>query len=243
MWTIGVTIVLGIGIGALVCAVTRAHWSSMNPVQSTDLRRPGHEPRRTVVRAVLGRHPRRPGDQRGVQHRDDSRDVLLPRPSGRGSSAPRSSSSACSPFIVAEVTSFVAFFLGSVPSVVAGHARDALESRGLSRRLRRRSLRLRPRSDGHGFGDDHSSHRRRDQCLRRNPPDSPDHRPGAAHSLSHRRSRVHARSRSRVEMRHHERRTSTSARSHRGSACSILCIYAVVLLLLIGNSLLQRRDA
>jgi ABC-type transport system involved in multi-copper enzyme maturation permease subunit len=30
MWTIGVTIVLGIGIGALVCAVTRAHWSSMN---------------------------------------------------------------------------------------------------------------------------------------------------------------------------------------------------------------------
>jgi ABC-type transport system involved in multi-copper enzyme maturation permease subunit len=30
MWTIGVTIVLGIGIGALVCAVTRAHWSTMN---------------------------------------------------------------------------------------------------------------------------------------------------------------------------------------------------------------------
>jgi ABC-2 type transport system permease protein len=30
MWTIAVTIVLGIGIGALVTAVTRAHWSSMN---------------------------------------------------------------------------------------------------------------------------------------------------------------------------------------------------------------------
>jgi ABC-type transport system involved in multi-copper enzyme maturation permease subunit len=30
MWTIGVTIVLGIGIGALVCAVTRSHWLS-NP--------------------------------------------------------------------------------------------------------------------------------------------------------------------------------------------------------------------
>jgi ABC-type transport system involved in multi-copper enzyme maturation permease subunit len=30
MWTIGVTIVLGIGIGALVCAVTRGHWDSMN---------------------------------------------------------------------------------------------------------------------------------------------------------------------------------------------------------------------
>jgi ABC-type transport system involved in multi-copper enzyme maturation permease subunit len=30
MWTIGVTIVLGIGIGALVTALTRAHWSSMN---------------------------------------------------------------------------------------------------------------------------------------------------------------------------------------------------------------------
>lgn len=30
MWTIGVTIVLGIGIGALVTAVTRSHWSSMN---------------------------------------------------------------------------------------------------------------------------------------------------------------------------------------------------------------------
>jgi ABC-2 type transport system permease protein len=30
MWTIGVTILLGIGIGALVCAVTRSHWSSMN---------------------------------------------------------------------------------------------------------------------------------------------------------------------------------------------------------------------
>jgi len=30
MWTIGVTIVLGIGIGALVTAVTRAHWSGMN---------------------------------------------------------------------------------------------------------------------------------------------------------------------------------------------------------------------
>jgi hypothetical protein len=30
MWTLGVTIVLGIGIGALVTAVTRAHWASMN---------------------------------------------------------------------------------------------------------------------------------------------------------------------------------------------------------------------
>jgi ABC-type transport system involved in multi-copper enzyme maturation permease subunit len=30
MWTIGVTVLLGIGIGALVCAVTQAHWSSMN---------------------------------------------------------------------------------------------------------------------------------------------------------------------------------------------------------------------
>jgi ABC-2 type transport system permease protein len=28
MWTIGVTVVLGIGIGALVCAVTRSHWLS-----------------------------------------------------------------------------------------------------------------------------------------------------------------------------------------------------------------------
>jgi ABC-type transport system involved in multi-copper enzyme maturation permease subunit len=30
MWTVAVTIVLGIGIGALVTALTRAHWSSMN---------------------------------------------------------------------------------------------------------------------------------------------------------------------------------------------------------------------
>jgi ABC-type transport system involved in multi-copper enzyme maturation permease subunit len=30
MWTIGVTIVLGIGIGALVTALTRSHWSGMN---------------------------------------------------------------------------------------------------------------------------------------------------------------------------------------------------------------------
>jgi ABC-type transport system involved in multi-copper enzyme maturation permease subunit len=30
MWTIGVTMLLGIGIGALVCAVTRSHWDSMN---------------------------------------------------------------------------------------------------------------------------------------------------------------------------------------------------------------------
>jgi ABC-type transport system involved in multi-copper enzyme maturation permease subunit len=30
MWTVGVTIVLGIGIGALVCAVTRSHWNTMN---------------------------------------------------------------------------------------------------------------------------------------------------------------------------------------------------------------------
>jgi ABC-2 type transport system permease protein len=33
MWTIGVTIVLGIGIGALVTAVTRGHWNSMNTFQ------------------------------------------------------------------------------------------------------------------------------------------------------------------------------------------------------------------
>ena len=33
MWTIGVTIVLGIGIGALVCALTRSHWSSVTPAQ------------------------------------------------------------------------------------------------------------------------------------------------------------------------------------------------------------------
>jgi ABC-2 type transport system permease protein len=33
MWTIGVTIVLGIGIGALVTALTRSHWSSMNSFQ------------------------------------------------------------------------------------------------------------------------------------------------------------------------------------------------------------------
>jgi ABC-2 type transport system permease protein len=32
MWTIGVTIFLGIGIGALVTAETRAHWSSMNQI-------------------------------------------------------------------------------------------------------------------------------------------------------------------------------------------------------------------
>jgi len=30
MWTIGVTVVLGIGIGALVSALTRSHWASMN---------------------------------------------------------------------------------------------------------------------------------------------------------------------------------------------------------------------
>ena len=30
MWTIGVTIVLGIGIGALVTTLTSSHWSSMN---------------------------------------------------------------------------------------------------------------------------------------------------------------------------------------------------------------------
>jgi len=30
MWTIAVTVVLGIGIGALVSALTRSHWSSMN---------------------------------------------------------------------------------------------------------------------------------------------------------------------------------------------------------------------
>ena len=33
MWTIAVTIVLGIGVGALVTAETRAHWSSVNPGQ------------------------------------------------------------------------------------------------------------------------------------------------------------------------------------------------------------------
>ena len=31
MWTIGVTILLGVGIGALVTAVTRAHWASLAP--------------------------------------------------------------------------------------------------------------------------------------------------------------------------------------------------------------------
>ena len=31
MWTIGLTIVLGIGIGALVAAVTRGHWLTMDP--------------------------------------------------------------------------------------------------------------------------------------------------------------------------------------------------------------------
>ncbi|MGB8196056.1 MAG: ABC transporter permease [Acidimicrobiales bacterium] len=30
VWTVGLTIILGIGIGALVTAVTRGHWSSMN---------------------------------------------------------------------------------------------------------------------------------------------------------------------------------------------------------------------
>lgn len=30
MWTVGLTIILGIGIGALVCAVTRGHWNSMS---------------------------------------------------------------------------------------------------------------------------------------------------------------------------------------------------------------------
>jgi ABC-2 type transport system permease protein len=33
MWTIALTIVLGVGIGALVTAVTRSHWSSMNTFQ------------------------------------------------------------------------------------------------------------------------------------------------------------------------------------------------------------------
>ena len=41
MWTIGLTIVLGIGISALVTALTRAHWSSM----TSDSARPSTRPR------------------------------------------------------------------------------------------------------------------------------------------------------------------------------------------------------
>jgi len=33
VWTIGVTVVLGIGIGALVSALTRSHWFGMSPAQ------------------------------------------------------------------------------------------------------------------------------------------------------------------------------------------------------------------
>jgi hypothetical protein len=48
MWTLGVTVVVGIGISALACAETRAHWSTMGPGQ-----RLSFDPTSTSLTALL----------------------------------------------------------------------------------------------------------------------------------------------------------------------------------------------
>jgi ABC-2 type transport system permease protein len=48
MWTLGVTVVVGIGISALACAETRAHWSTMGPGQ-----RVSFDPTSTSLTALL----------------------------------------------------------------------------------------------------------------------------------------------------------------------------------------------
>ena len=97
MWTIGVTIVLGIGIGGARHRGDPRALVQHETWQSADFRPDGHEPHRSVVRSVRRRRARRAGHERGVQHRDDSRDVQRRAKSDARLRAPRSSSSACWP--------------------------------------------------------------------------------------------------------------------------------------------------
>jgi ABC-type transport system involved in multi-copper enzyme maturation permease subunit len=131
MWTIGVTILLGIGIGALVCAVTRAHWSSMNLGSRLSF----DAPAQSLVGLFIAQFS---VGILGV--------LVISAEYSTGtiratfSSAPKRSRVFAAKvivfgllaFVVAEVTSFVAFFLGQfLLSSPATHA--SLSSPGASR--------------------------------------------------------------------------------------------------------------
>ncbi len=172
VWTLAVTVVLGIGISALATAETRAHWTPSNAV--------GFDPISTsligvfvgqftigvlgvlamsaeygtgTIRATFSVAPRRPL-------------VLAAKAVVFGTVA----------LIVSEVVAFLSFLLGqALLSAPAIHA--TLSSPGALRSGRRkRPVPVPARARGARARDAHPAYGRRDQRLRRHPPRAADHR-------------------------------------------------------------------
>ncbi|HUZ41025.1 MAG TPA: ABC transporter permease [Acidimicrobiales bacterium] len=122
MWTIGVTIALGIGIGALVTALTRSHWYSMGPVNHA-----GFDPTATSLTGLL--FAQFSVGVLGVlvisaeYTTGTIRATFCAAPNRTRVLAAKTVVFGVLSFIVAELTSFVAFFLGqALLSAPATHA-------------------------------------------------------------------------------------------------------------------------
>jgi len=190
MWTIGVTIVLGIGIGALVTTLTSSHWSSMNlgsrvsfdPTQSSlvgllfaqfaigilGVLVISAEYTTGTIRATFSAAPNR---SRVFGAKIVVFGVLS--------------------FVVAEVTSFVAFFLGQfLLSSPATHA--TLSSPGAFRAVFGGGLFVCALGLLAMGWDDHPSHGGCDQCVRGRALGPSYHHRGSAEPVGAGHSQVHA---------------------------------------------------
>ena len=192
MWTLGITVVLGIGISALATAETRVHWSSMSPgnrlsFDPTSVSLIGvffgqltigvlgvlvmsGEYGSGTIRASFSAAPRRPL-------------VLAAKAAVFGLVA----------LVVAEIVSFLSYFLGQALLERARGSHDALEPGGAPGGCRQRDLSLPDRAVRARTGDDDPSHGRVDQCLPRDPPRRPDPRPRPSQLARERDREVHAR--------------------------------------------------
>ena len=188
MWTLGITVVLGIGISALATAETRAHWSSMSIGD-----RLSFDPTSTsligvfvgqltigvlgvlvmsgeygsgTIRATFSAAPRRPL-------------VLVAKAAVFGLVA----------LVAAEIVSFLSYFLGQA-LLTAPATHTTLGSPGALRAVAGSGIYLCliglcALGLAHGGGD---------QRFPRDPPSGPDHRPRASHLARERDREIHARS-------------------------------------------------
>ena len=126
MWTVGLTIILGIGIGALVCAITRGHWHDMGAFSRQSFDAPATSLTGLLFAqftiGVLGVLAISAEYSTGT-----IRATFSAAPNRLRVFGAKIAVFGVVTFIVAEITTFVAFFLGQFLLSRTRDARHALE--------------------------------------------------------------------------------------------------------------------
>ena len=179
MWTLGITVVVGIGISALATAETRAHWATMSPGN-----RLSFDPTSTSLTAllVLPAGHRRAGRARhecGVRHRNHPRHLFGCAPAAAGARG-QGGGVRCRGARRGRDRGLRVVLRRSGAPLGPGHPCQSQYSGRPSGGRRHRALPRRDRAVRARAGDHHPPYGRGDQRLRRHPPGAPDHRPGVA---------------------------------------------------------------